>query len=144
MCLWMRTTRRLNFAYWHIVPAMSSWSTLQRGERYSQNYRLSGVPYAVWGSNWSSEKKCQGGQFWNCIWNQFVWIESGFEHHKKKRQLSISKLFWDISEHQGIFGRCGRTCKRKRICDNGVWQTKTGTGVIFQQFYAALVRGTCR
>ena len=63
---------------------------------------------------------------------------------KKEAAQYIESYFETYPSIKGFFGRCGRTCKRKRVCDNGVWQTKTGAGVIFQQFYAALVRGTCR
>lgn len=34
------------------------------------------------------ETKCQGGQLWNCLRDQFVWIESGLEYHEK-RSVSV-------------------------------------------------------
>lgn len=35
-------------------------------------------------SDASSETECQGSEFWNCVRNQRLWPQRGFEHHKAR------------------------------------------------------------
>ena len=37
--------------------------------------------------------QCQGSQFRDCIWNQFVWTESGFKHQQKEAAEYIERYF---------------------------------------------------